>query len=151
MGGESHAKAQLLFGIVLPTEALEKLWASNNPEKKDSFYHEDRDRDIVDIVYGAMAEGDGLELEIFNSYCQRSGNERKVYVLTCGDERSWKKLVAHADDSKVGITVMPEGGLPEVSYEPEAVQSFFKCLAIKDKPPKQEPKWMMINTCQMLE
>lgn len=33
MGGESHAKAMLLYGIVLPTETLLELWVSTQTHK----------------------------------------------------------------------------------------------------------------------
>lgn len=90
-----------------------------------------------------MDEGDGLGLETFET-SYHGEVEHTVYILTCGET-----VAIHADHIDVGIKELLGGPLPEVSYDPEAVRSFFIHLAIKSGgQPKHyiTPKWMIIKT-----
>lgn len=140
MGAESHAKASLIYGILLPRAKLVELWKRSKQPK------EEEEEDVIKgLIWRSMTEGDGLALETFTSHGYW-GQEEIVYVITAEDS---PRLEANASDSKVGVKMLPDS-LPDILIKKESLESFFQHLDIK-KPKDTSPKWMMICDCQLLE
>jgi hypothetical protein len=138
MGGEANAEARLVYGIEICVTELKARMSSRDNDNEEY---------MEDLINSAMAEDSGLELIVPHSYWQTSEHEEKKYLIISKETR--EMAVACAGDTSVAITTVPDT-LPKVIIKKELVLAVFANLKIQ--PPKDVlPKWMLVNSCQMME
>jgi hypothetical protein len=138
MGGEAHAEARLVYGIEICVTELKARMSSRDNDNEEY---------MEDLIYSTMTEDSGLELIVPHSYCQASGREEKKYLII--SKKTKNMAMARANDEAVDIATVPDT-LPKVIMKKELVLAVYANLKIQ--PPKDIlPKWMLVNSCQMLE
>jgi hypothetical protein len=142
MGGEAYATSQLVYGIVLPEDKVKEAIK----QKKGVVYEEESD--VQKALIAELTEGDGLYILVLESYGQASGESHRITLLV--DEECVDTFVANASTDKVGVCDGIPATLPDVTMDMSEVHSF--CERLNFRLTKTvKPKWMMVNTCQMLE